>query len=90
MELKGEHPTELTPADSAKFKALSERFKGDFATIGDCEAATALLAKYNYKAPVSLKLLDLADRVREMLAANPKLAEEVRKLLDEDKKEGGA
>jgi hypothetical protein len=39
-----------TPADSAKLKALSERFNGDFATIGDCEAATALLAKYNYKA----------------------------------------
>jgi hypothetical protein len=51
MEIKSEHPTELTPADLAKLNALRERFKGDFATIGDCEAATALLAKYNYKAP---------------------------------------
>jgi hypothetical protein len=89
MEIKGENPTELTPADLAKLKALTERFKGDFATLGDMEAATALFAKYSYSA-VSLKLLDLADKVREILAANPKLAEEVHKLLDKDKKEGGA
>jgi hypothetical protein len=75
-----------TPADSAKLKALSERFNGDFATIGDCEAAHRAPREVQLQGPVSLKLLDLADRVREMLAANPKLAEEVRKLMDKDKK----
>jgi hypothetical protein len=72
-------------ATEAKLNALIHRLTTGIATIGDIEAARALL-KANGFTTVSSGLFRLADVVRERLDDDPELAREVHALVRKDRR----